>query len=90
MRKLLLFLLSLAAGCLMSVFVFMSGFYKHFFSLGAVLIGIYVFKSYETKGPKIAFILLTLVFSFLLPPTYVLFAYANGWYVPPQFLEGVQ
>ncbi|GIP32959.1 hypothetical protein [Paenibacillus sp. J2TS4] len=90
MRKLLLLVLSLAAGALMTVFVFMSGFYKHLFSLGAVLIGIYVFKTYETKGPKIAFIVLTLIFSFLLPPTYVLIAYANGWYVPPQFLEGVE
>lgn len=90
MAKLRLFLLSLAAGGLMTIFVLSSGISKHLFSLGAVLIGIYIFKSYETKGSRIAFIVMTILFSFFIPPVYVVVAYANGWYVPPEFLDGIE
>ncbi|WP_010269767.1 hypothetical protein [Paenibacillus senegalensis] len=65
MAKFKLFLFSVAAGILMSIFVLLNtGVFRHFFSLGAVLIGIYVFKTYEGKWSRISFILLTIVFSF--------------------------
>lgn len=90
MAKLKLFLLSLAAGSLMTIFVLMNtGVFRHFFSLGAVLIGIYVFKSYEGKWSRISFILLTVIFAFLFPPIYVVLAYTYGWPVDPQFLDGI-
>lgn len=90
MSKLKLLALSVAAGALMTIFVLLTGgVFRHFFSLGAVLIGIYVFKSYEDKWSRIAFILLTIIFSFLFPPIYVVLAYAYGWPVDPQFFEGL-
>ncbi|GIP36741.1 hypothetical protein J31TS4_00210 [Paenibacillus sp. J31TS4] len=86
-----LLLCSLVAGALMTVFVMLPGsITRHLFSLGALVIGFYFFQRFETKGIRIGFVVLTLVFSFLLPPVYVLLAHANGWPVDPAFLEGVE
>lgn len=86
-----LLLCSLVAGALMAVFVLLPGtITRNLFSLGALVVGFYFFRQFDTKGIRIGFVLMTLFFSFLLPPIYVLLAHSNGWPVDPSFLEGVQ
>lgn len=89
-NALFLLLYGLAGGVLMSLFMMSAGVTRYLFSLGAVLLGMQFFKRYDSKGLRIGFIVLVLVFSLFFPLIYVMLALANGWYVNPDYLKGVQ
>ncbi|TMV51892.1 hypothetical protein FE783_02805 [Paenibacillus mesophilus] len=73
MRKTLLLLLcSFLAGHLLLIFSWHEfSIFRYIYSLGALFIGIYYFKTFESKGLRISFVLLTLVFWVLLTVVYV-------------------
>jgi hypothetical protein len=48
-------------------------FFKYVFSLGALYAGVQFFKRYETRGSRITFVVLTVVFYFILSVVFALF-----------------
>lgn len=71
-KTLLLLVCSFLAGHLLLIFSWQDfSISRYIYSLGALLIGIYFFKTYESKGLRIGFILLALVFWVLLTVVYV-------------------
>lgn len=73
MRKTLMLLLcSFLAGHLLLIFSWHEfSIFRYIYSLGALFIGIYYFKSFESKGLRIGFVLMSLVFWVLLTVVYV-------------------
>ncbi|TNJ67221.1 hypothetical protein FE784_06665 [Paenibacillus hemerocallicola] len=73
MRKTLMLLLcSFLAGHLLLIFSWHEfSIFRYIYSLGALFIGIYYFKSFESKGLRISFVLMSLVFWVLLTVVYV-------------------
>jgi hypothetical protein len=71
-KTLLLLLCSFLAGHLLLIFSWHEfSIFRYIYSLGALFIGIYYFKSFESKGLRISFVLLSLVFWVLLTVVYV-------------------
>jgi len=91
MRNTLIILMySLGAGLLMAAFILGTGITRHLFSLCAVVLGIQFFKRHDGKGMRITFVVLVLVLALFFSSLYVLLAVANGWYLNPEYLKGVQ
>lgn len=71
-KTLLLLLCSFLAGHLLLIFSWHEfSIFRYIYSLGALFIGIYYFKTFESKGLRISFVLLSLVFWVLLTVVYV-------------------
>lgn len=72
-KTLMLLLCSFLAGHLLLIFSWHEfSIFRYIYSLGALFIGIYYFKTYESKGLRISFILVSLVFWLLLTVVYVM------------------
>jgi hypothetical protein len=68
----MLLLCSFLAGHLLLIFSWHEfSIFRYIYSLGALFIGIYYFKSFESKGLRISFVLMSLVFWVLLTVVYV-------------------
>jgi len=70
---------SIAGGLLLMLFAQIQDIIRYVFSLGAFFLGIHFFKRYESKGMRIAFIVLGVIWYFLFNLIYVFLAYINGW-----------
>ncbi|MCP3771765.1 hypothetical protein NLX71_00315 [Paenibacillus sp. MZ04-78.2] len=73
MRALQIFAFSLLCAALLFVFSIIDGVVKFAFSLGAIYVGIQFFKRYETRGPRIAFVLITILFYFIYSVFYAVY-----------------
>lgn len=62
---LLLVLYSMAVGACLMLFSMIDGLIKYGFSLGAFLLGIRFFRTFERIGQRIGFVALSLVFYFV-------------------------
>ena len=73
MRKTLILLLcSFLAGHLLLIFSWQDfSIFRYVYSLGALFIGIYYFKTYESKKLRIGFVLATILFWLVLTVVYV-------------------
>ncbi|PYI54342.1 hypothetical protein [Paenibacillus flagellatus] len=73
MRKTLwLLVCSFLAGHLLLIFSWHDySIFRYIYSLGALFVGIYYFKNFESKGLRIGFVLTSLVFWLLLTVVYV-------------------
>ncbi len=72
-RTLLLLLYSFLTGHLLLIFSWHDySIFRYIYSLGALFIGIYVFRTYETKGPRIAYVLVSIMFYLALTVVYVI------------------
>jgi hypothetical protein len=80
--KLAVVLYSLACGLCLAAFTMIPDFIKYLFSLGAFLLGLRFFGTYETWPMRLSLIGLSIVFFFLYIFVYTIFAAANGWYLP--------
>lgn len=68
----MLLLCSFLAGHLLLIFSWQDfSIFRYIYSLGALLIGIYYFRSYESKGLRIGFIATSLAFWVVLTVVYV-------------------
>lgn len=70
--------MSFLAGTLLGVYAIMDGPAKFIFSIGALLVGIFFFKKYETKGIRIAFVLFAFVYALLFIVMATMFIYVNN------------
>ncbi|GAA3407043.1 hypothetical protein ACFFNY_00100 [Paenibacillus hodogayensis] len=71
-KTLMLLLCSFVAGHLLLIFSWQDfSIFRYVYSLGALVVGIYFFKTYESKGLRISFILVALLFWVLLTVVYV-------------------
>ena len=89
MRSLLFTGYCLLAGTLMGLFVLTPGVFKYAFSLGALLLCIRFFQSFDSIWARVGFISAVIFLSLLIPIIYVGLALAFGWNIDPKFLEGV-
>lgn len=88
MRALLFISYCLLAGTLMAQLVLIPGVFKYAFSLGALLLGIRFFRTFDSIGARIGFISATIFLSLLIPIVYFGLALAFGWNIDPKYLEG--
>lgn len=73
MKTLKLLLFSFIAGHLLLIFSWMgTSIFRYIYSLGALFIGFYFFKTYESKWMRISFVLVSLLFYFILTVFYVI------------------
>ncbi|MDF2722575.1 MAG: hypothetical protein K0Q59_2250 [Paenibacillus sp.] len=71
-KSLLLIVCSLLVGQLMLIFAWHElNMYRYIYSVGTLLIGFYYFKRVPSKGMRVAFVLLAIVFWVLLMAVYV-------------------
>ncbi|MFK7695298.1 hypothetical protein [Paenibacillus sp. HJGM_3] len=72
MNNLKLILFSFLAGHLLLIFSWSgTSIFRYIYSLGALFLGIYFFRTYESKWRRISFILVALLFYFILTVVYV-------------------
>ena len=57
--------MSLLAGTLLGIYTLLAGPIKFVFSVGALVVGIFFFKKYQTKGIRIAFVVFAFIYALL-------------------------
>jgi hypothetical protein len=69
-------------GLLLLAFTMIQDFFRYLFSLLAFLLALRFFSTYETWGPRIAFIIVSFLFYIIDIIIYTMIAYVNGWPIP--------
>ncbi|WP_426447223.1 hypothetical protein ACP26L_24575 [Paenibacillus sp. S-38] len=82
MRVLKIIGFSLVCAALLFLFAMIQDVVKYLFSLGALYIGIQFFKRNEERGPRIAFVLTTILFYFIYTVFYAVYLAATGQGIP--------
>ncbi|WP_127584313.1 hypothetical protein [Paenibacillus koleovorans] len=78
-KTLWLLLLSFIAGHLLLIFSWLNGgLFRYVFSIGALLIGVYFFKQYDSLKLRIWFIVVSVFFYLLLTIIYTMIYVATG------------
>ncbi|MGZ9584741.1 hypothetical protein [Paenibacillus marinisediminis] len=57
--------MSFSAGTLLGIYTLLAGPVKFIFSMGALGVAFYFFKKYDTKGIRIAFVVLSFLYALL-------------------------
>ncbi|MCZ8520194.1 MULTISPECIES: hypothetical protein [Paenibacillus] len=82
MRALKIIGYSLICAALLFLFSMIGDLVKYLFSLGALYIGIQFFKKFEERGPRIAFVVTTILFYFIYTVFYAVYLTATGQGIP--------
>jgi hypothetical protein len=72
-------LYSLAGGILLTLYSQIPDMLRYVFSLLALLLGIRFFRRFESKGPRIAFVLMLIFYYLIFNLMYVIAAQVYGW-----------
>ncbi|WP_248926441.1 hypothetical protein [Paenibacillus hamazuiensis] len=73
---------SIVCALLLTLFSQIQDMLKYLFSLGALYTGIQFFRRYDTKGPRIAFVIVSVVLFFVFSIAYAMYLYIKTGEIP--------